>query len=51
MTPEEHEQYIANLERQANENLDALERDKRFSDLIMVLFLLAIGVGLLCYFL
>jgi hypothetical protein len=51
MTPEEHEAYIANLERSANEQMDSWEREQRTSTIIVILFALAIAVGVLCYFL
>jgi hypothetical protein len=51
MTPEEHEEYIAQLERRTNEQMDEWERDQTTSSVIVTLFILAISVGLLCFFL
>lgn len=50
MTPEEHEAYIARLEREA-EQMNAWQRDRKGDNLIVWIFLIFVATGVLCYFL
>ena len=51
MTPEEHEAYIAKLERRAEEAWTGVQHEKRVNALIFYIFLGMIATGVLLYFL
>lgn len=51
MTPEEYEQYIANLEREAERAIAEWRREQYTKTIICVVFALGVICGIMCFFL